>query len=97
LDNDSILLQAGYRVAADPINRLLVHGSRHLNSGVFGDIPDIGIIIAAYVVTRMAALLGQPREQANIVAKVLAAITIVVTLFCALDLAIRGSPTPPLR
>ena len=43
-------------------------------------IPDIGVMIAAYVITRMAALLGQPSPQANIGAKILAVLTIIVTL-----------------
>jgi hypothetical protein len=55
-------------------------------------IPNIGIIIAAYVVTRMVALLGQSGPHANIVAKVFAVITIVITIICALDLMIRQLP-----
>ena len=53
-------------------------------------IPDIGVMIAAYIVTRMVALLGQPQSQANLVAKVLAVITILVALVCGFDVALRG-------
>jgi cytochrome b561 len=57
-------------------------------------LPDIGLMIAAYIVTRMVALLGQPRPQANPVAKVFAAITILVAVVCALDLVLRGVIMP---
>jgi hypothetical protein len=62
-------------------------------------IPDIGIMVAAYIVTRMVALLGRSSAQANFVTKVFAVLTIVITLFCTLDLLVRGVtvPTPPLR
>lgn len=49
-------------------------------------IPDIGPMIAAYIVTRMVALLGQPSLDANAAAKILAALTTLVTLVCAADL-----------
>jgi K+-transporting ATPase A subunit len=60
-------------------------------------LPDIGLIIAAYVVTRMADLLGRRTERANIAARVLAILTIVITVFCAVDMVIRGSSIPTLR
>jgi hypothetical protein len=61
--------------------------------------PDIGLMIAAYIVTQMVLLLGQPRPQAHPVAQVFAVITILVALVCALDLALRGVPgnIPTLR
>ena len=58
-------------------------------------IPDIGLVIAAYLVTRMVALLGQPTPHANIVAKTLAVLTIIVTIICAGDLLTRGVNIPP--
>ena len=61
----------------------------------------IGILIAAYVITRMAALLGQPRGQANVIAKILAVITIVIALIVpalliSFDLAMQHSAPSPL-
>lgn len=56
-------------------------------------IPDISLMIGAYIVTRMITL---PPQQANIVAKVLAVITVIVTIVCVGDLLSRGSTaTPP--
>lgn len=57
-------------------------------------IPEIGVMVGLYIVTRMAALLGQPSEQANAVAKILAALTIVVTVIFAADLLVRGVNFP---
>jgi hypothetical protein len=56
-------------------------------------IPDIGIMMAAYIVTRMVGMLGQPNAQANVIAKVLAVITILITLGAAADLLQKGSST----
>ena len=58
-------------------------------------IPDIGLMIGAYIVTRMVALLGQPWSHANIVAKILAALTIIVTVICTGDLLMHGVNFPP--
>jgi hypothetical protein len=58
-------------------------------------IPDIGVMIGAYIVTRMAALLGQPSPHANIGAKILAVLTIIVTVFCTGDLLLHGVNIPP--
>jgi hypothetical protein len=60
----------------------------------------IGILIAAYVITRMADLLGQPRDRVNLVAKILAVITIVIALIVpalliSFDLAIQQHSAPP--
>jgi hypothetical protein len=62
-------------------------------------IPDIGIMVAAYIVTRMVTLLGPPSSQANFVAKAFSVVTIVITLFCTLDLLVHGVTVPaaPLR
>ena len=56
-------------------------------------IPDIGVMIAAYIITRMIQMIGLPRDRANVATKVFATLTIVVTVICVLDLVIRGSPT----
>jgi hypothetical protein len=58
-------------------------------------IPDIGVMIAAYIITRMAALLGQPSPEANVISKILAAITILVALFVSIDLVATGSRNIP--
>jgi hypothetical protein len=54
-------------------------------------IPDIGVMIAAYIFTRMAALLGQPSPNANVLAKVFAVITMIVATLIAFDLIARGT------
>jgi hypothetical protein len=54
-------------------------------------IPDIGVMIAAYIVTRMAALLGQPLSNANPVAKFFALATAIVAIVTAADLIMKGS------
>ena len=54
-------------------------------------IPDIGIMIAAYIITRMAQMFGQPSAMTHPIAKVLAVITILVTIVLGLDLLLRGS------
>jgi hypothetical protein len=56
-------------------------------------------MVPACIVTRMVTLLGQPSSQASFVAKAFSVVTIVITLFCTLDLLVRGvtAPTPPLR
>ncbi|MGA8549024.1 MAG: hypothetical protein WB678_02185 [Stellaceae bacterium] len=53
-------------------------------------IPDIGIIIAAYVITRMALLVGTP--TAPLLARILAVITVLVTLAAGVDLFARSLP-----
>jgi hypothetical protein len=57
-------------------------------------IPAIGFMIAAYIITRMVALLGQPSPQANTAAKVMAVITIIVACICAADLLMTGATFP---
>ena len=52
-------------------------------------IPDIGVMIAAYIITRMIQMIGLPRERT----KVFATLTIVVTVICTFDLLVRGTPT----
>lgn len=55
-------------------------------------IPEIGLMVGLYIVTRMFSILlrtGERREHAFIM--ILAGITIVVTVFVMADLFIRGS------
>lgn len=53
-------------------------------------IPDIGLIIAAYVVTRMVELLNQPMDKGNWFVRLCALGTILVTLFFGYDLWMQG-------
>lgn len=52
-------------------------------------IPDIGVMIAAYVITRLVAMIG--RKDVNIPAQLLAILAIVVTAIACFDLIISGS------
>jgi hypothetical protein len=58
-------------------------------------IPDIGLMIAAYIVTRLTAMLGQPLAETNVVAKIFCAIAIIITVFSAGDLLQHGVSIPP--
>jgi hypothetical protein len=60
-------------------------------------IPDIGLMVAAYIITRLTAMLGRPNESVNVVAKVFAIITILVTLVCVVDLLGHGLSAPSPR
>jgi len=51
-------------------------------------------MIAAYVTTRMVEMLGQPLAQANVVAKILAVVTIIVAALATFDLLARGHTGP---
>lgn len=59
-------------------------------------IPDIGVMIGVYIITRMLSFLTrrEPRAESLLV-KVFAAITILVTLLMILDLLIRGTAQTP--
>jgi len=52
-------------------------------------------MVAAYIVTRMAALLGQRDPNANVVARILALLTIIITVICAADLLTHSVSIPP--
>jgi len=57
-------------------------------------IPDIGLMVGAYVVTRMVSFLTRKGDRAeSVVVKVLAVITVLVTVICVADLLMRGQPT----
>lgn len=60
-------------------------------------LPDIGVLIAAYVFTRMAALCCRPidapagwRKAGQIIVRVLAVLTMAVAVIVAADLLLRG-------
>ena len=63
-------------------------------------IPDIGILIAAYVTTRCVQIFSEPlgigQRWIEILTRVFAAITIVVAFVVGLDLLLRGSTTQAL-
>ena len=61
-------------------------------------IPDIGVMIAAYVVTRMLGTFCRPidsdagwRAYGQIATRVFAAITIIVAVIVGIDLLLRGA------
>jgi hypothetical protein len=57
-------------------------------------LPDIGLIVAAYVITRLTAMLGQPNAETNPVAKVFCVIAILITLVSVADLVSHGMSFP---
>jgi len=55
-------------------------------------IPDIGLIIGFYVLTRMLSFLTRKGERAeSIGVKIFAVITIIITLICLCDLWLGGT------
>jgi len=55
-------------------------------------IPEIGLMVGLYIMTRMfQLLLPQGVQKQNTVVMILAAITVVVTVFVMADLFIRGA------
>jgi len=59
-------------------------------------VPDIGLMIGFYIITRMISFLTRKEQRAESIAvKVFAIITIAATVLLMLDLTMRGGPTPP--
>jgi hypothetical protein len=55
-------------------------------------IPDIGLMIGFYIITRMISFLTRKEPMAeNLVVKVFAVITLFVTMIALLDLLLRGT------
>lgn len=52
-------------------------------------IPDIGLMIAFYIVTRMLQFFGRSDEKMYV--KVFCIITVLVTIICAIDLLSKPS------
>ena len=52
-------------------------------------IPDIGLMVGAYIITRMTELLG---SEANVITKVFAVFTLLLTAIALFDL-MAGSPS----
>jgi hypothetical protein len=62
-------------------------------------IPDIGIMIGVYILTRMVSFLTRKETRSEaIVVKVMAVVTVIVTLAMIAELVTGpSSPSPPLR
>ena len=57
-------------------------------------IPDIGLMVGAYIITRMVSFLTRKEDRAeSVVVKVFAAITVLITVICVAGLLMRGQPT----
>ena len=56
-------------------------------------IPDIGILMGTYIITRMVEVVLPKRKDGteNVVSQLLALITILVAVFVMLDLFMKGS------
>jgi len=58
-------------------------------------IPAIGLMLSAYIITRMVSFLCREGDRKEaVVVIILAGATILVTLLCMVDLLTRGLPTP---
>lgn len=55
-------------------------------------IPALGLMIGAYIFTRMVEILLQP--TANIFVKILAVITVLIVCVCVLDLITTAQTVP---
>lgn len=54
-------------------------------------IPDIGLMVGLYIITRMISFLLRKETRAeNTVVKVFAVITIIITAICIVDLLSHG-------
>ena len=56
-------------------------------------IPDIGLMVKAYIITRMLRLIVKKDPKEHTVVVVFAALTIVVTALSLFDLLTRGTPS----
>ncbi len=55
-------------------------------------LPDIGLMVGVYIITRMISFLSRKQERAEpIVVKVFAVITIAISVIVILDLLLRGT------
>lgn len=57
-------------------------------------IPDIGLMVAAYIITKMVSMANNENE--SIVVKILCAVTILVTAIALVDLLRSGSSIPAI-
>jgi hypothetical protein len=63
-------------------------------------IPDLGVMLAAYMFTRLIQIVLRTDEGTDgVITKVVALLAVIVVIFTALDLVSRGQsfilPTPP--
>jgi hypothetical protein len=59
-------------------------------------IPEIGLMIGVYIITRMVSFLTRKElRRESVITQVFAAVTIVVTALVVFDLLSRGSSTSP--
>lgn len=57
-------------------------------------VPDIGLMIGIYVITRTVSFLTRTGDRAeSIGVKILAVISVLVTVICMADLLMHGQPT----
>ena len=54
-------------------------------------IPEIGVMVGAYIVTRMLELIVGPNSRAAVITRAFAIVTILVSLVVIADLALRGT------
>ncbi|MDR5801171.1 hypothetical protein [Caballeronia sp. LZ001] len=57
-------------------------------------IPDIGLMVGLYIITRMIALISDKAQHTA--SRLFAAGTILVALICIVDLMSKGGSAPPL-
>ena len=58
-------------------------------------IPDIGLMIGAYILVRMASFLTRKGDRRECLAvKAMAVVCIIATVVCMADLLLQGMPTP---
>jgi hypothetical protein len=58
-------------------------------------IPDIGIMIGLYIITRMIVVGFDPQQRTT--SRVFAWITVLTAIICIADLLAKGSPVMPGR
>lgn len=63
--------------------------------GAYKLIPDIGVMIGLYIITRMLVVAFDPVQKMP--SKIMSWATIAVALFCIADLLAKGSQTFPGR
>ena len=58
-------------------------------------IPDIGLMVGIYIITRMISFLSRKGDRAeSLLVKGLAIITILITSICIVDLLMKGATIP---
>ncbi len=60
-------------------------------------IPAIGLMIAAYIATRMIQILSRPKQDEPIFVRLYAAVTIIVAALSTFDLLFSAASVSPLQ